>query len=192
MIFHFTSKLLTHFNLCLSSQDIKVDDPLMGYIENAIIRLLPLLRTDMYQFITNFLPFMLQRCSLEIPISSASGLSEERTSALSCLSILLNEAFQLLIPHLETIASIIVDSSRIANTSITRMFGVLDSSTRSCDSNLVTSAMNGMERIIASDITIDSELLMTSLATITKRIEQFDDTSIVINQLLSTLLQQLY
>ncbi|KAL7712805.1 Importin beta-3 subunit family protein [Entamoeba marina] len=210
----FTSKLLTHFNLCLSSQDIKVDDPLMGYIENAIIRLLPLLRTDMYQFITNFLPFMLQRCSLEIPISSASGLSEERTSALSCLSILLNEAFQLLIPHLETIASIIVDSSRIANTSISlvatnsaatlinsivhnnpitqtdikaRMFGVLDSSTRSCDSNLVTSAMNGMERIIASDITIDSELLMTSLATITKRIEQFDDTSIVINQLLSTL-----
>ncbi|EKE39750.1 hypothetical protein ENUP19_0280G0006 [Entamoeba nuttalli] len=211
----FAQKLTEQLYVCLSLPNIKVDDPLLGYIETIIIRMLPLLKEYFYPFITKFLPFLLQRCKIQIPIKNASGLSEEKKSAMGCLSVLISEAHKLLLPVMNHVIEIIVTESRSINISIAsiainaagslfiilyqdqrspeieltlqRLVAVLDSGCHSFDSELCSAGIGTLERIISHDIPLDSNIVMSNIAAALKHLEQFREVGKVTETLLSAL-----
>ncbi|EDR23253.1 hypothetical protein EDI_121900 [Entamoeba dispar SAW760] len=211
----FAQKLTEQLYVCLALPNIKVDDPLLGYIETIIIRMLPLLKEYFYPFITKFLPFLLQRCKIQIPIKNASGLSEEKKSAMGCLSVLISEAHKLLLPVMNQVIEIIVTESRSVNISIAsiainaagslfiilyqdqrspeieltlqRLVAVLDSGCHSFDAGLCSAGIGTLERIISHDIPLDSNIVMSNIAAALKHLEQFREVGKVTETLLSAL-----
>ena len=211
----FAEQLLKQLYFIIELNELKIDDPLLGYVETLIVRMTPFLQNYLDSFIENYLPFLLKRCCFQIPIKGGSGLSEEKKSAIGCLSILINENFNLLTNYITKIVDIVIDSSRSYNIEISaisinsaaslyiklyspnpndyialtleRIISVLEHACKSTETLICYAGVGSLERIIQHEVYISPDALFQLISLPIKKIEHLKDISKLVHCVISTI-----